>query len=300
MSEPHRESAELAALLTDLSADFRDALPPEVRLRRRVGAQGLRVAPSAAELRPLLATLWEFAVGQTLPAGGEVEVSLSYVDFRKPQIAERRGVSIGAHLRLSFRAVPAEPEGDDLLLVCAEPSSLDEPGLEALDAKLRPFGGSLRVDAIGDTVLVVHAHLPVVRGEAPTSPPVGSGTILFVDDEPAILAVHRQTMESMGFEVLDCRDAQMALRIGLAAGDRIDILFSDQSMPELSGMELARQLHERWPELPVILSTGFSAEADASEPATWIRAVLNKPFSMEELSSVLAALQSNHAQDAHD
>lgn len=300
MSEPSREPAELAALLTELSADFRTALPPEVRLRRRVGAQGCHVAPSVDEIRPLVQSLWEYAIGLAVPAGGEVEISLGYVDLRPTRVAARRGLATGAHLRLSLRTVPAEPEPSDRLLVCAPPSDLDEPALVELDERLRPHGGSLRVDAIGERLTVVHAHLPVFDATVPTPPPVGCGTILFVDDEPAILGVHRQTMESMGFEVLDCMSANEALRIGLAEGERIDLLFTDQSMPELAGLELAGRLRERWTELPVILTTGFSAGAGVREDAPWLLAVLGKPFTMDDLSTALALLRPDRARDARD
>jgi len=112
-----------------------------------------------------------------------------------------------------------------------------------------------------------------------------SGRVLLVDDETTVAEFMRELLESRGFEVKTAINGEDALEVLAAANDgRFDLLITDQTMPRLTGVELARKLSQSYPDLPVILYTGYR-ESIAPEDidGLGIGAYLKKPIDVEEL-----------------
>jgi CheY-like chemotaxis protein len=84
-------------------------------------------------------------------------------------------------------------------------------------------------------------------------------TVLVVEDEPAVRAVVVRSLERGGFRVLQASDAAAALQVADREG-RPDLVLTDLMMPGIGGAELARRLKARWPGLPVLFMSGYSAE----------------------------------------
>ena len=80
--------------------------------------------------------------------------------------------------------------------------------------------------------------------------------ILVVDDEPIIRLDAVAMMEDAGFAVIEAADAREALDV-MTAHDDISVLFTDINMPgPFDGLELARQVHDRWPEVQLVITSG--------------------------------------------
>ncbi len=117
--------------------------------------------------------------------------------------------------------------------------------------------------------------------------------VLLVEDDPNIAALTKQMLESGGLEVTHAKSASGALDV-LAGDGRFDIVFSDVMMPGgMSGVELAHALRDRWPKLPVVLTTGYVEAARAAMAAGF--EVLVKPY---PLGRVIAALRDELARAA--
>ena len=80
--------------------------------------------------------------------------------------------------------------------------------------------------------------------------------ILCVDDEPNSLVLRKLVLQKAGYEVVTTNSALGALDV--LASRQIDLVLSDQLMPGQTGTELARQIKDRWPSLPVILISGVN------------------------------------------
>ncbi len=133
--------------------------------------------------------------------------------------------------------------------------------------------------------------------ELDESPVAPACTILLVDDDPEIRSLTRTFLEHTGFRVFTSGDAHRALQIFLTTEQpstdqrrtqRIDLLIADQYMPLRSGMELALELKQIRPELPVLLISGGILETahlnQLSQPG-W--SFLPKPFSLPDLLSTV-------------
>ncbi|HEX6011657.1 MAG TPA: PAS domain-containing protein, partial [Geminicoccaceae bacterium] len=119
-----------------------------------------------------------------------------------------------------------------------------------------------------------------------------AGHVLLVEDDEEVAALTRGMLDSLGFEVTRVASAAAALG-ALADGRAIDIVFSDVMMPGgTTGVELARQLRRRRPDLPVVLTTGFAGAAGGARAEGFD--LLLKPYRLEALSATLRA----HLRDA--
>src|SRR6185312_3651689 len=102
------------------------------------------------------------------------------------------------------------------------------------------------------------APLPVEDIDAGERPAVAQGTVLLVEDSREVADVTSTMVEQLGYRVVRAENADEALR-HLQQGVKIDLVFSDVVMPgALSGIALAEACHERYPALPVLLTTGFT------------------------------------------
>ena len=98
----------------------------------------------------------------------------------------------------------------------------------------------------------------------------------------------RHLLELLGYEIVSCTDSLEALKIFKRDPDGFDLVVTDQTMPVMSGMELARGILNIRPQLPVFLCTGYSSyisEQDAKQLG--IKEFFLKPVSAEDLSQAI-------------
>lgn len=119
----------------------------------------------------------------------------------------------------------------------------------------------------------------------------GTGQILVVDDEPLLVEFTAQTLENFGYTVTGVTDSREALEKVRARPNQFDLIITDQTMPGLTGSELARAVLEIVPQMPIIICTGYSAvtsEEDAR--AMGIKRYIHKPIDTKELTGTIRML----------
>lgn len=112
-----------------------------------------------------------------------------------------------------------------------------------------------------------------------------AGRLLYVEDNAQIAEITCMMMEDMGLEIVQANSAEEALRIAGEGDLQFDMVLTDVVMPGLSGVQLARRLNRRWPNLPVVLVSGFSEELAAGYGAQY--ELLRKPFTRGALLDTL-------------
>jgi CheY-like chemotaxis protein len=129
---------------------------------------------------------------------------------------------------------------------------------------------------------------PVVRSEAWEGMPGGGGHILFVDDEPAIVKMAKSLLERMGYRVEAYRDPQKALERLQAKPDIFDLVMTDMTMPQMSGVQLSEKIKAIRPQLPVIICTGHSPLIDEDRARQLgISAYVMKPLDRETIAKTI-------------
>ena len=106
--------------------------------------------------------------------------------------------------------------------------------------------------------------------------------ILVVDDEEEVRDILAEALEDFGYAVLTAASGEEALSM-LAADGGVDMVITDVRMPGISGLELAEEIRRRWPEMKVVLISGYFL------PQAVPQHFLKKPFHMKELASIVRA-----------
>jgi CheY-like chemotaxis protein len=113
--------------------------------------------------------------------------------------------------------------------------------------------------------------------------------VLIVDDSAEVAEVTSSLFERLGYDT-DYRDSADAALKYLAEGTKIDLVFSDIVMPgTIDGVGLAREIRSRYPDLPVLLTTGYS---DAAQAAPADLKILRKPFDTVALRGFIADMMA--------
>jgi CheY-like chemotaxis protein len=137
-------------------------------------------------------------------------------------------------------------------------------------------------------------YLPMVEaelsGEDLTEHPVSSGTerVLFVDDEELLAEMGRDMLEDLGYQVTVTTSSSEALALFRTDPGRFDLVITDVTMPEITGVELAREMLAVRADIPIIMCTGFShlIDADAAK-AAGVRAFTMKPLTKREIAKTI-------------
>jgi signal transduction histidine kinase len=168
-------------------------------------------------------------------------------------------------------------------------------GLSQVYGFAKQSGGELHVESEVGRGTTFTLYLPQARAKParPTTaldaeadvPEPGRRNLLLVEDNTQVGEFAKHLLEDLGYATTWAANAQAALRILETEASRFDVVFSDVVMPGMSGVELGQEIRRRWPDLRVILTSGYS-HVLAKGGARGFD-LLHKPYSVEGLSQVL-------------
>ncbi len=146
-------------------------------------------------------------------------------------------------------------------------------------------------------------YLPVVNDQIVTTtiketPGKGSGCILLVDDDPALLRVMTKMIIKIGFTVQALNSPLQAVELFTQNPAKFDLLITDLIMPEMTGIELAEELHKTEARIPIILMTGYGKDIDPAMlgHCYGISQFLKKPVKLTDMAvAINELLPGNHA-----
>jgi CheY-like chemotaxis protein len=108
--------------------------------------------------------------------------------------------------------------------------------------------------------------------------------ILLVEDSDGVRAYAKDVLEELGYWVIEAVNSEEAMRL-VSAKPRIDLLFTDVVLPGISGRELADQIKQLYPHIPVLFTTGYTRNAIVHQgrldPDIHL---LNKPYTQQDLA----------------
>ncbi len=165
-------------------------------------------------------------------------------------------------------------------------------GLSMVHGLVAQLGGALTIQskpAVGTCIelWLPIAGAPATEAERPSDVAAlpSAGTALLVDDEELVRMSTADMLAELGYDVMEAGSAEEALKM-VEGGLRFDLLVTDHLMPGMTGSDLAREVRERRPGVPVLLVSGY-AEVDGISPDL---PRLTKPFRRADLAASVAAL----------
>ena len=280
-----------------LDRSLREDIGVEVEIGRGVWA--VEVDPSQLEV-----ALLNIAVNarDAMADGGTIRVSVA----NAPGMAD--GELVGDYVRLSISDDGVGMTRDTLRRIF-EPFYTTKGvgkgtglGLSQVYGFTHASGGDVRVESELGRGATVSIYLPK-SDKRPVSPAdvkivtpsatTRQGRVLLVEDEDGVAALVTEMLGELGYEAMRAPTAAVALRL-LDAQPDVDLVFSDMVMPgRMNGLELAREVNRRRPDLPVVLTTGYS-EAAQSARKEGLR-LLVKPYRIDALAEALSAATSERS-----
>jgi CheY-like chemotaxis protein len=165
-------------------------------------------------------------------------------------------------------------------------------GLPMVHGLAEESGGALVLKSRQGEGTIAELWFPVAEIPPVTLPIEGAArtvavsrklTVLVVDDDPLVLTNMAAMLEDLGHTVFEAPSGQKALSI-LEHEDAIDLVLTDQAMPQMTGTELLQEVRLRWPSLPTILATGYAELPPGLDP---VQITLAKPFLQHDLDQAV-------------
>jgi PAS domain S-box-containing protein len=246
-----------------------------------------------------------------MPAGGRV-----LIETRNVKASERNKpaeLSPGDYVLISVADNGTGMSPDVLARACEPFFTTKEPGkgsglgLAQVYGLAQQSGGGLRISSTAGKGTSVAVYLPRSLAEplkSPERPPaVGHegltrrARVLVVDDNEDVRDVIVAYLDVLGYRALQAASGQDALELLEGGVGSVDLLMADYAMPGMSGTELARAVRGKWPELPVIVITGY-ADATGFDDQFDQAILLRKPFRINELGTAIEHAVQHSAASA--
>ena len=303
LQETRRRPLDLAELVEDTRRLLRATLPASIEIRTTIPTGLPRVLADATGMQQILLNLGNNSA-HAMPEGGALDIRLDSVYLRDSAARAHPSLNEGPHLVLSVSdtGVGMPPEVRervfDPFFTTKPPGQGSGLGLPMVLGVVQEHEGALELESEEGKGTVVRCIFPILVDDDQEKPVAEPGvsrgdgvTVLYVDDEPALAALGRRRLESIGYEVHAVSDPREALTMFQASPERFDVVVTDLSMPGLSGIDLSQQIRLAAPEIPVILLTGFiDPAAVASAEAAGIRRVVQKPITLSGLAEVVESV----------
>jgi CheY-like chemotaxis protein len=169
-------------------------------------------------------------------------------------------------------------------------------GLSQVFGFAKQSGGDIRVSNNSDGGATFTLHLPKAahedRSDTAHAQPqeageAGRGRVLVVEDNADVGAFASNLLNDLGYEAIWVPDGQSALQFLASDTADVDLVFTDVVMPGMSGVDLAKQVRSKRPDMPVVLTSGYSHIL--AEEGTHGFALLRKPYSVDAVTKALQA-----------
>lgn len=229
--------------------------------------------------------------------GGHLTISLKPVEIKNNIHSSDNAPESGHYIKMSIK--DTGPGMDDGVL-----KRIFEPyfstkgngmgiglGLSVVQGIVKSHGGSINVRSMpgkGTTfeVLIPRVDKILKKGtDSLDDIPCGSENILFVDDEELLTDLGSQLFGHLGYNVISKNDPAEALQMFTQDKNAFDLVFTDLAMPKMTGDELAKNILEIRPDIPIILCTGFNDRINEKKAREiGIKAFMTKPMLMKDLA----------------
>lgn len=304
-TDSRKKPLHLDNLVNDTLQFLRASLPSTVQIVKPEKCPNSVVWANETSVQQVLMNLCTNAAHAMQEKGGKLTVALC-IEKVDMQVAERIHVPLpGSYVKLSVTdtGVGMEPLVQERIFepfyTTKEIGEGTGMGLAMVHGIVKELHGSIMAESTPGVGSLFHVYLPQydlgdtlgeekeVRHEKVR---VGQGRILIVDDEEELLGFSSDILEHLGYEVLATTSSIEARQVFLNDPMAFDLVITDQTMPNITGVELARQFLDARDDIKIILCTGYSKAVTQEEiKEVGISRFVKKPFGARQLVDMVSS-----------
>ncbi|HVN24526.1 MAG TPA: ATP-binding protein [Syntrophorhabdales bacterium] len=300
-AEGELKELSLTSLIRETHALLRASLPSIIEMRLAVDTKDDCVLGEPTQLQQVIMNLVTNAAYAMRENGGLLTTRLSSTTFPERNVSLDPDMKPGTYVKLTVSDTGTGMTDEvrerifEPFFTTKEPGQGTGMGLAVAYGIVKSHGGTITAQSQpgqGSTfeVFLPQAQKPRTTKEAATTdaPLRGTERILFVDDEELLVEMVSQVLGDLGYHVTTARNGSEAWDLFREDPSEFDLVITDQTMPDMSGMSLAQKMLKVRKELPVILCTGHS-ETVSPETAheVGISAFAMKPVLKRELAETV-------------
>lgn len=302
-----RTPVDMAVLLPELLKLIRSVLPSWIKLKSDISQAEAVVSADTAQVQQVLINLCNNTKEALDGKPGRITVSTSLIDLDEDELVELPGLGAGRHLRLLFSDNGPGMDQEtaerafDPFFSAKKNFSKSGLGLTEVHGIITGHQGWVEINSDERTGTEVVILLPLSDEEPEALPSVKEkaaadvARILFVDDETTLVEVFTRTLSRMGHIVSAFSDSRLAVEAFKSEPESFDLIITDQSMPHISGLELARVVRETRQDLPVIICTGYSEQLTPENKfRVGVEQVLMKPVDRQTIAQAIDLALLHH------
>ena len=291
---------------------LRASIPTTIEIRQEIDDQCGIILADPSRLHQVMMNLCTNALHAMENEKGTLYVSLRKKHLTNEELEGQPGIAPGFFVELTVSDTGHGMDQQTIARIFDPYFTTKEFGkgtgfgLALVHGIVRDCNGFIKVDSEVGKGSAFKIYFPVAEQQTADHScetargPLLSGheRILVVDDEKSIIDFVKAALEGLGYQVTSADSAAKILDIFKRNPEKFDLLITDQTMPGMTGLDLARQFASIRPELPVILCSGYSSAVNGEKvKGSNIKVLAAKPFTTRELAGyVRQALDDRPAQ----
>jgi CheY-like chemotaxis protein len=292
----------LAPVVKESTRMLRASLPKTIEIRGDVTTEPSIALADPTQIQQIIMNLGINAAHAMWQGRGLMTVDLSCVTVT-PEDTPDPGLAPGPCLKLSVGDTGTGMDRDvlervfDPFFTTKKRGEGTGLGLWVVQTIVKNHKGAITVRSTPGKGSVFEVFLPRIPEQAlpPDKPPLsalrGHGHILIVDDEADIVELEKEMVERLGYSAKAVVKSGAALALFRENPDKYDLVLTDQTMPDMTGVDLARKLVSIRPGIPIVLVTGYRDVLDVElAREAGVKAVVAKPMTRTEIGLTIKQL----------
>lgn len=298
-TEKERKSVQLSEIVNESLKLLRSALPSTIEIRQDIPRLSGPILANWTEIHQVIMNLCTNAAHAMRDKGGILNIQLREIKL-DPQSIFLKNMQPGTYQQLIISDT-GHGMTPDIMNRIFEPyfttktkSEGTGMGLSVAHGIIRSHGGEITVYSELGKGTTFHIYLPVteikkiLEVEETEELRGGDEYILFVDDEETLVELAQRMLESLGYTVAVRTSSIEALEAFRNDPYRFALVITDQTMPNMTGLQLSGKIRQIRPDIPIILCTGFSENANEEIVKTHqINAFVMKPILKKDIARVI-------------
>lgn len=312
-AEHERKPLALSPLVKETFDMLRASLPTTIDMALDLKASDDVVLADGTQIQQVLMNLCKNAADAMREEGRHLEVTLAQTIFTEDMPLPESDMEPGGYVTLTVRDT-GHGMDEEVKKKLFEPFFTTKQkgqgtgmGLAVVYGIVKAHHGTITVVSEPGQGSTFTVYLPKAVAAAVVQENAGIATIkagheriLLVDDEKDIADAEEATLRSLDYQVTATRDSAEALRVFSETPDLFDLVVTDQNMPHLTGLDLAKRVLSIRPDVPVILCTGYSDIIPLHKAQAGIRGYITKPVTKRELAAAIRRVLDGQGRNSSE